>query len=57
VVEPFHRLVEAGRLLAYEHKGFFMSMDTFKDRQQLEEIYARGRAPWEVWNGGGQARA
>ena len=29
-----------------------MSMDTFKDRQQLEEIYARGNAPWEVWNDG-----
>jgi hypothetical protein len=26
-------------------------MDTFKDRQQLEEIYVRGNAPWEVWNG------
>ena len=25
-------------------------MDTFKDRQQLEEIYARGNAPWELWN-------
>jgi hypothetical protein len=27
-------------------------MDTFKDRQQLEDIYARGGAPWEVWNNG-----
>ena len=25
-------------------------MDTFKDRQRLEELYARGRAPWEVWH-------
>lgn len=51
VVEPFRRLVDARRLTAYEHDGFFMAMDTFKDRQQLEEIYARGHAPWEVWNG------
>jgi glucose-1-phosphate cytidylyltransferase len=51
VCEPFQRLVRAGRLAAYEHHGFWMSMDTFKDRQQLEEIYAGGRAPWEVWNG------
>jgi glucose-1-phosphate cytidylyltransferase len=51
VVEPFHRLVKARRLAAYEYDGFWMSMDTFKDRQQLEEIYARGNAPWEVWNG------
>jgi len=55
VVEPFSRLVQAGRLIAYEHDGFFMCMDTFKDRQQLDEIYARGNAPWEVWNGGASA--
>ncbi len=40
------------QLAAYEYDGFWMSMDTFKDRQQLEEIYARGNAPWEVWNEG-----
>jgi glucose-1-phosphate cytidylyltransferase len=51
VVEPFQRLVRSRRLAAYEYDGFWMSMDTFKDRQQLEEIYARGGAPWEVWNG------
>jgi glucose-1-phosphate cytidylyltransferase len=50
VCEPFQRLVRAGRLSAYEHDGFWMSMDTFKDRQQLEDIYARGAAPWELWN-------
>ncbi len=49
-VEPFQRLVRQRRLAAYEYDGFWMSMDTFKDRQQLEEIYARGNAPWEVWN-------
>ena len=50
VMEPFQRLVDAGRLRTHEYDGFWMSMDTFKDRQQLEEIYARGKAPWEVWN-------
>jgi glucose-1-phosphate cytidylyltransferase len=48
---PFHRLMGSGRLRAYHYDGFWMSMDTFKDRQQLEEIYARGNAPWQVWNG------
>jgi glucose-1-phosphate cytidylyltransferase len=52
VREPFQRLVRERRLTAYEYDGFWMSMDTFKDRQQLEEIYARGGAPWEVWNNG-----
>jgi glucose-1-phosphate cytidylyltransferase len=50
VHEPFQRLIGEGRLRAHEYDGFWMSMDTFKDRQQLEDIYARGRAPWQVWN-------
>jgi glucose-1-phosphate cytidylyltransferase len=57
VGEPFRRLVGLERLRAYEYDGFWMSMDTFKDRQQLEEIYARGQAPWEVWEAGVDARA
>jgi len=50
VREPFHRLLREGKLTAYEYDDFWMAMDTFKDRQQLEEIYARGNAPWELWN-------
>jgi glucose-1-phosphate cytidylyltransferase len=50
VREPFQRLVSLGRLRAYQYDGFWMSMDTFKDRQQLEDIYTQGNAPWEVWN-------
>lgn len=50
VREPFQRLVPAQKLAAFEYDGFWQSMDTFKDRQQLEEIYSRGNAPWEVWN-------
>jgi glucose-1-phosphate cytidylyltransferase len=50
VVEPFQRLVRSRQLAAFEYDGFWMSMDTFKDRQQLEDIYSRGNAPWEVWN-------
>jgi glucose-1-phosphate cytidylyltransferase len=51
VREPFHRLLREGRLTSYEYDGFWMAMDTFKDRQQLEEMYAAGSAPWELWNG------
>jgi len=53
VREPFHRLVKQRRLSAFEYDGFWQSMDTFKDRQQLEDIHARGNAPWEVWNRAG----
>jgi glucose-1-phosphate cytidylyltransferase len=51
VCEPFQRLIRIGRLAAYEYDGFWTSMDTFKDRQALEDIHARGDAPWELWNG------
>jgi len=36
-------------LMAYRHDGFYASMDTFKDKQQLDDMYAHGDAPWEVW--------
>ena len=49
VEEPFHRLVKEGLLAAYRHDGFWMPMDTFKDKQLLEDMYSRGAAPWEVW--------
>jgi len=49
VVEPFRRLIDAGRLVSYEYDGFWMPMDTFKDRQRLEEMHVAGRAPWEIW--------
>jgi glucose-1-phosphate cytidylyltransferase len=54
VLEPFQRLIAAKQLLAYPYDGFFACMDTFKDKQHLEDLYARGKAPWEVWhtNGG-----
>jgi len=50
VCEPFERLIQNSRLRAYHYDGFWMSMDTFKDRQQLEEIHGRGNAPWQLWN-------
>jgi len=51
VIEPFQRLVAERRLLAYPYDGFFASMDTFKDKQRLDDLYAKGKAPWEVWQG------
>jgi glucose-1-phosphate cytidylyltransferase len=51
VVQPFHRLIEREQLYAYRYTGFFTAMDTFKDKERLDEMYARGEAPWEVWRG------
>jgi glucose-1-phosphate cytidylyltransferase len=53
VEEPFRRLIGAGQLLAFTHDGFWACMDTFKEMQQLEDLYGRGNAPWMVWNGHG----
>jgi glucose-1-phosphate cytidylyltransferase len=50
VEEPFHRLIAAGRLLNYRHDGFWACMDTFKEKQELDDIFAQGKAPWVVWN-------
>ena len=52
--EPFQRLVAQRKLLAYKYDGFWAAMDTFKDKQMLDDIYASGRAPWQVWNHAGQ---
>jgi glucose-1-phosphate cytidylyltransferase len=49
VEQPFQRLIREHQLIAYQYKGFWACMDTFKDRQQLEELYLRGQASWEVW--------
>jgi NDP-sugar pyrophosphorylase family protein len=49
VLEPFQRLIQKKQLMAYEHDGFYAAMDTFKDKQLLDDLYARGDAPWEVW--------
>jgi glucose-1-phosphate cytidylyltransferase len=53
VEEPFRRLIEEGQLAGYRHDGFWMPMDTFKDKQLLEDMYSKGVAPWEVWKNGG----
>lgn len=47
---PFHRLIAEGRLLSYPHDGFWGCMDTYKEKQELDDIYASGKAPWMVWN-------
>jgi glucose-1-phosphate cytidylyltransferase len=51
VIEPFHRLIEHRQLAAFAYDGFFAAMDTFKDKQQLEDLYEGGDPPWEVWRG------
>lgn len=51
VEEPFARLIQKGALVAYRHQGFWTCMDTFKDKQRLDDMNAQGDCPWEVWRG------
>ncbi|HEY4339435.1 MAG TPA: glucose-1-phosphate cytidylyltransferase [Steroidobacteraceae bacterium] len=48
--EPLATLAAQGELMAYEHEGFWLPMDTLRDKHQLEELWASGRAPWKVWS-------
>jgi glucose-1-phosphate cytidylyltransferase len=53
---PFERLIAEEQLLGYQYDGFWKAMDTFKDKQQLDELYARGHPPWRVWRRPGEER-
>jgi glucose-1-phosphate cytidylyltransferase len=46
---PFHRLIKTQQLMAYRHDGFWACMDTFRERQVLEDLHSTGHAPWMVW--------
>lgn len=45
--EPMERLVARGQLRAFRHEGFWQPMDTLRDKNLLEELWASGRAPWK----------
>lgn len=46
---PLRRLADDGQLMAYEHHGFWQPMDTLRDKQQLEALWASDSAPWKSW--------
>jgi glucose-1-phosphate cytidylyltransferase len=47
--EPMQRLTAQKQVQAYFHRGFWQAMDTLRDKQRLEELWASGRAPWKTW--------
>ena len=47
--DPLKKLAEDGQLSAFFHKGFWQCMDTLRDRNYLEELWAAGNAPWKNW--------
>lgn len=46
---PMERLAAEGQLGAYRHYGFWQPMDTLRDKNHLEELWASDKAPWKTW--------
>ena len=46
---PLEEAARRGQLCAYKHDGFWQCMDTLRDKQKLEELWASGESPWKVW--------
>jgi glucose-1-phosphate cytidylyltransferase len=47
--EPLEQLANERSLHAYYHHDFWQPMDTLRDKQQLEELWNSGKAPWKTW--------
>ena len=47
--EPLQGIAKDGELRAFHHRGFWQPMDTLRDKNQLEALWASGKAPWNVW--------
>jgi glucose-1-phosphate cytidylyltransferase len=47
--DPLERLAADGQLMAYKHEGFWQPMDTIREKQLLESLWADAPAPWKVW--------
>lgn len=46
---PMKRLAQEGQLKGFYHNGFWQCMDTKREKDKLEELWASGKAPWKVW--------
>ena len=47
--EPLESLAKSGQMSAYEHRGFWQPMDTLRDKNYLESLWASDKAPWKLW--------
>jgi len=47
--EPMEQIAKEGHLQAYKHVGFWKPMDTLRDKQELEQAWESGNAPWKSW--------
>ncbi|MFM8331979.1 MAG: glucose-1-phosphate cytidylyltransferase [Candidatus Methylumidiphilus sp.] len=47
--DPLTQLAAMGELMAFQHDGFWQPMDTLREKNMLEELWASGQAPWKAW--------
>ena len=47
---PMTKLAQIGEMMAYEHQGFWQPMDTLREKNLLENLWASGNAPWKTWS-------
>ena len=52
VYEPMQRMIAESKVWSPRYEGFWQCMDTFKDKQILDELEASGAAPWCFWKNG-----
>ena len=52
IYQPFQRLISEGKVWSQRYDGFWQCMDTFRDKQVLDELEASGDAPWRLWKNG-----
>ena len=47
--DPLERIASDGQLMAYRHTGFWLAMDTLRDKILLEDLWASPKPPWKIW--------
>lgn len=47
--DPMEKLAKDKQLVAYRHKGFWQPMDTMRDKDSLESLWQKNKAPWKLW--------
>ena len=48
--DPLIQLAAKGELMAFRHEGFWQPMDTLREKNTLEDLWAEGKAPWNIWS-------
>jgi glucose-1-phosphate cytidylyltransferase len=47
--QPLKGMARDGQLMAYQHSDFWQPMDTLREKNYLEDLWSKGKAPWKIW--------